>query len=270
MNVSEKTPNHSPGAAPPSFSIPGLLSDFEGVAILAPGRQPLTYARLRNHTDEVGRILNSWGLGKNDRIAIVLPQGPEMAIAFLTVSSNATSVPLNPNFGEREFIFYFSDIRPRALITAPVMGAKAAAVARKYGIPIIWLKPSMDMEAGIFTLSEGTKTFAESCGHALPGDTALVLYTSGTTGQPKRVPLTHTNICTSALNIKASLALSPRDRCLNVMPLFHIHGLIGAMLASLSAGGTIICPSNFEASEFFLVAVSASSVHARRRCRCVS
>src|SRR5262249_54526170 len=106
--------------------------------------------------------------------------------------------------------------------------------------------------AGVFRLEFATgigtctaPVFAES------GDVALVLHTSGTTSRPKLVPLSQRNICSSAENIAASLALAPNDRCLSVMPLFHIHGLIGAMLASLAANASVVCTPGFHASSFF-------------------
>ena len=86
---------------------------------------------------------------------------------------------------------------------------------------------------------------------AQPQDVALVLHTSGTTSRPKLVPLTHANLCASARHIQETLRLQGKDRCLNVMPLFHIHGLMGALLASCAAGGSVVCTSGFDASQFF-------------------
>src|SRR6202034_4828001 len=80
---------------------------------------------------------------------------------------------------------------------------------------------------------------------AEPHDIALILHTSGTTSRPKIVPLTHANIWTSARNIAASLELSANDRALNVMPLFHIHGLIAGLSAPLSRGGAVFCTAGF-------------------------
>ncbi|MGR3492786.1 MAG: AMP-binding protein, partial [Shimia sp.] len=82
-------------------------------------------------------------------------------------------------------------------------------------------------------------------------DTALILHTSGTTSRPKIVPLTQANVAASAQHIATSLALSPDDRCLNVMPLFHIHGLIAALSASMVAGGSVWCAPGFDALRFF-------------------
>jgi len=79
----------------------------------------------------------------------------------------------------------------------------------------------------------------------------VVLHTSGTTARPKIVPLTHGNICASAASIAGTLALTPEDACLNVMPLFHIHGLIAATLASLHAGAAVVCTPGFNALRLF-------------------
>src|SRR4030095_14402694 len=87
----------------------------DNIAIVAPGCSPLTYARLIAHIEEsVGR-LNEMGLGRNDRIAIVLPNGPEMAVAFLVAGSAATCAPLNPAYRASEFDFYLNDLHAKAL-----------------------------------------------------------------------------------------------------------------------------------------------------------
>ena len=84
-----------------------------------------------------------------------------------------------------------------------------------------------------------------------PQDVALILHTSGTTSKPKIVPLLHSNIVSSAENIKSSLSLSEDDLCMNIMPLFHIHGLIAALSASIAAGGSVWCSPGFDALKFF-------------------
>ena len=81
-------------------------------------------------------------------------------------------------------------------------------------------------------------------------DVALLLHTSGTTARPKLVPLTQENISVSVENVVLSLGLLSNDRCLHIMPMFHIHGLIASLLSSLSSGGSVICPSGFNAFLF--------------------
>lgn len=222
----------------------------DAIAIAAPGRKPLTYRHLNTHIQNVVKTLNAMGISRNDRVAIVLPNGPEMAVAFLAVASGATSAPLNPGYRASEYDFYLSDLNSKALIVED-MDSPAVAIAQKRGIPVIKLSPAADAEAGIFKLDGNADLNVVGSDFAQPEDVALVLHTSGTTSRPKIVPLTHSNICASAHNIKTTLKLAPNDRCLNIMPLFHIHGLIGATLSSISAGASVVCTPGFFAPKFF-------------------
>ena len=230
----------------------------DAVAIAAPGRAPLTYGHLCIHIDHTVKALNSMGLGRGDRIAIVLPNGPEMAVAFLAVASAATSAPLNPAYRADEFKFYLSDLKAKALIVQSGIDSPAIAVARRLGISIIECSPVSEAEAGIFSLRRdqdsrvtGANGHTHLHGFAESDDVALVLHTSGTTSRPKIVPLTHTNICASAHNIQVTLELTEKDRCLNIMPLFHIHGLIGATVSSLVAGASVVCTPGMDVTTFF-------------------
>jgi amino acid adenylation domain-containing protein len=222
------------------------------IAIAAPGRTSLTYGRLWIHINNVVKTLHATGVGRNDRVALVLPNGPEMAVAFLAVAASATSVPLNPAYCAHEFDFYLSALNPTLLIIQSGMDSPARAVAQARGISILELSPVFEAEAGIFMLRDHKgASCAVRCGLAQPDDVALVLHTSGTTSQPKIVPLTHTNICSSAYNYSVTFELTQSDLCLNVMPLFHVHGLIGVVLSSLLAGASVVCTPGFYALQFF-------------------
>ena len=223
----------------------------EAIALIAPGRPPLTYGRLLNQVENTVEALCAFGLKRNDRVAIVLPNGPEMAVAFVAVAAGATCAPLNPSYRVNEFDFYISDLKANALIVWSEMDSPARGVAQRYNIPIIELTPDFKAEAGIYELTGKKQASPTSGGFAQPDDTALVLHTSGTTSRPKIVPLTQTNICSSGHNIAISFELRDNDRCLNVMPLFHIHGLIGAVLSSLTAGASVVCTPGFDAGRFF-------------------
>jgi amino acid adenylation domain-containing protein len=203
------------------------------------------------HIDDVVEMLHTMGLGCNDRIALVLPNGPEMAVAFLATAAGATCIPLNPAYSANEFDSYLADLHAKALIIQAGMDSPVRAVAQVHGICIIELLPMLEAEAGIFTLTGEAQTRAVCRRFGEPHDVALVLPTSGTTSRPKIVPLTHTNICTSAYNTRVALELIERDRCLNVMPLFHPHGLIGGVLASLMAGASVVCTPGFYVPQFF-------------------
>lgn len=223
----------------------------EAIAVAAPSRAPLTYRRLLTQVESTVKTLDEIGLGRNDRIAIVLPNGPEMAVAFLAVATCAVAAPLNPTYRASEFASSLSDLGARALLVRAGATCPAIAVAQGRGIPVIHLAPQAESEAGTFTLAGGRCPRTAHGGFATAEDVALVLSTSGTTSRPKIVPLTHANICSSAHNIRVALELSPTDRCLNFMPLFHIHGLIGALLASLAAGAGVFCTPGFSAPTFF-------------------
>ncbi len=216
------------------------------VALGAPGRASLTYAGLRAHCSRIGRNLAARGIGPQDRVAIVLPNGPEMASAFLAVAGVCSSAPLNPSYKEKEYAFYLEDLNPKLVIVGDGQEDVVKA-AGSLNIPVAQIAVTEDAAAGEFTLWD-EEADAAAPG---PGDEALVLHTSGTTSRPKVVPLSQANLFASAANIANTLALTPADKCLNIMPLFHIHGLIAVVLASMKAGASVCCTPGFNALKFF-------------------
>lgn len=223
----------------------------DAIAIMSPGRIGLSYSGLHEHIKDVIQNLQYIGMRSDDRIAIVLPNGPEMATAFLSVASFATAAPLNPAYSPGEFEFYLTDLDAKALIVRCNMASSARAVAEKLGIRVINLSPVMESRAGIFSLTDMHNSANKLFQDTQPGDEALILHTSGTTSRPKIVPLTQANLCCSARNIAHTLMLDSNDCCLNVMPLYHIHGLVGALCSSVSAGAAVICAPGFSVSSFF-------------------
>jgi acyl-CoA synthetase (AMP-forming)/AMP-acid ligase II/acetyltransferase-like isoleucine patch superfamily enzyme/acyl carrier protein len=224
----------------------------DAVAVMAPDRRPLSYRALLDQVEATVERLRVLGIERNDRVAIVLPNGPEMAVAFVAVSAAATCAPLNPTYRASEFDYAMTDLGMKALLVAAGVPSSARDVAAMHKIPVFDVTPAPSGEAGAFQLlAEERSPAAATPGFARPTDTALVLHTSGTTSRPKIVPLTHANICASGRSIAASLELTADDRCLNVMPLFHIHGLIGALVASLAAGASVACAPGFDGARFF-------------------
>jgi non-ribosomal peptide synthetase component F/acyl carrier protein len=249
-----------PGAqgfnAPQHMHIQHVLEDWavrtpDAPALLASGRMPLTYGRLHRHIDDAVQRLRALGVGCKDRVALVLPTGAEMAVAFLAVAVGATCAPLNPASSTDELDLYLTDLDAKALIVSSGTDTPALAVAQVRGIKIIELSPALEAEAGLFTLAGEEHPHAGRHGFAQPNDVALVLPTSGTTSRPKIVPLTQANICTAAHNMRVTLELVESDRCLNVLPFFHVHALLTALLTSLAAGASCVCNSGFSATAFF-------------------
>ncbi len=223
----------------------------EAPAIGALDRPWLTYGGLRDLTRATRASLRAAGVGPGDRVAIVLPNGPEMATAFVTIAQSATTAPLNPAYRLEEFDFYLTDLRAKAIVLPEGLEGPALEAARNAGLTILRLSVDPGLPAGIFTLTPQTETTATADGEPGAQDVALILHTSGTTSRPKIVPLTQANLAASARHIGASLALTPQDRCLNVMPLFHIHGLVAAVTSSLAAGASVWCAPGFDALRFF-------------------
>jgi acyl-CoA synthetase (AMP-forming)/AMP-acid ligase II len=231
-----------------------ILSDLaarqppDARAILAPERPTMSYGALAEICAETLDALRRRGLAPRDKLAIVLPNGPEMAVAFIACGSACTAAPLNPAYKEDEFHFYMEDLQCRALLVDRGSTSTAIAAARRLGIPLLELVPR-DV-AGDFAI-DGPAIGAAVEDKVTAEDVALVLHTSGTTSRPKIVPLSHTNLLATAHSIVQTLRLSETDRCLNVMPLFHIHGLVAAILATLAAGGSVCCTPGFNALRFF-------------------
>jgi len=220
-------------------------------AIGAPGHPDLTYGGLRDVMARVRRQLAARGIGPGDRVAIVLPNGPEMAVAFLAVASGASAAPLNPAYTLTEYAFYLSDLAPRLVLVMPGSDNPVRQAAMDLGIAVTEIRVASDAPAGAFTLWD-----AEAEPRLpTPSDEALVLHTSGTTSRPKVVPLSQANLFASARNVADTLQLGPQDHCLNVMPLFHIHGLVAVVLASVRAGASVCCTPGFNALSFFGLAV---------------
>lgn len=205
--------------------------------------------------EETRDTLRCIGIGKYDRVAIVLPNGPQAAVAFVALAASVVAAPLNPAYTADEFRFYLSDLQVSALVVAQGESGAAVAVAREFGITILELCAEDEGGAGCFRLlADQAATLGKPLadgGFACGSDLALLLHTSGTTSRPKIVPLSQDNICSSACNVAQTLSLAAHDRALNIMPLFHIHGLIAGVLAPLSRGGSVFCTPGFNALKFF-------------------
>lgn len=219
-------------------TIQALLATNEGDAraLSAETGVELSFRDVLRVADAIARSLAAAGITRTDRIAIVTRNGPGAALAFLGATLAGVAAPLNPAYRQPEFEFSLLDLPARVLVSDGTSPA-ASAAARAVGLRELRLGEGFAFE------DHGSANYAP----AAPRDIALVLHTSGTTGNPKRVPLTHANLTSSAANIAGTLALSPGDRCLNVMPLFHIHGLVGCLLSSLHAGSSILCTPGFDA-----------------------
>jgi acyl-CoA synthetase (AMP-forming)/AMP-acid ligase II/acyl carrier protein len=214
----------------------------EAMALLAPRCLPQTYAGLWQQVQVLADRLAAAGATPGVPVATVLPNGPGAALGFLGVVSRFTCVPLNVALPAEEMRFYLEDARVRFVVLDQDLDSPVRQTARDLGLTVV------EIGAGS-ALTVGSPAMIPAS-YPDPGDIALILHTSGTTSKPKLVPLTQANLLASARNIAQGLALEPADRCLNVMPLFHIHGLVGVLLSSLAAGSSVVCAPGFSAAAF--------------------
>ncbi|KAF8325627.1 uncharacterized protein EI90DRAFT_3146656 [Cantharellus anzutake] len=236
------------------------------------------------------KLVQELGVRKGDVIASSLVNGLEFVVTFLgTGIARAIAAPLNPTYSVDEVKFYLEDTKP-TLLVLPVLstlypgsgiskGAQnALQAAKEVGVrvaEISILEEDRDIllrviyRSGLFSGVKdagrklatvgvpirGTKLYKYE--NPSPDDITLVLHTSGTTGRPKSVPLSHLNLITTMKNITQTYSLQPTDKSLLVMPLFHVHGLLAGLLSPLRSRGTVVIPtpslsgSPFSASTFW-------------------
>ena len=219
-------------------------------AVVIPDGPTASYADLRDEIERTAETLAAAGVEKGRAVSIVLPNSLDFLVTFMAVArAGAIAAPLNSAYTTDEFRFYMEDAEAQLAILPPGDHAGREAAG---GLGIPTLDASLDASG---------RTVLERDGQALtgrvdvdgpsPDDVALFLHTSGTTSRPKGVPLTHGNLVASLRNIGDTYELTPDDISLVVMPLFHVHGLIGVALSTLRTGGSIVVPDRFSASRFW-------------------
>lgn len=225
---------------------PARASD---AALIIPRGPTLTYPALDAEVDRVARLLAGYGIQPHRPVSIVLPNGLESVVVFLAVVRvGAVAAPLAPAYTADEYKFYMDDAGAQCLIL-PAGEHPARTSAMQLGLGVLdvdVVDAQLQVAAGGSVLTASRNPVGPS-----PGDVALFLHTSGTTSRPKGVPLTHANLTVSMRNIAETYRLTPEDRSLLVMPLFHVHGLVGVALSTLCSGGTLIVPPRFSASGFW-------------------
>lgn len=248
--------------------------ESDSTAVIIPGSSSLTvsYKQLAADVSGFQQKLAKLGVAPASAVSIALPNSYAFIVAFLAASwQRAIAAPLNPAYKQSEFEFYIDDLSS-ALVLVPQGLADGPAVkaARKYKAAVAecyWngKEVVLDIKDGGKLAGNGNRPVEK----AQPDDVALVLHTSGTTGRPKAVPLTHRNLTRTmsmyrfvtprsllelthnAENVQKTYELTPADRTMLVMPLFHVHGLLAAFLAPLLSGGSAVVPPKFSASDFW-------------------
>ena len=220
------------------------------------GRPELSFARLHEFLSS-GVPSRLWGLRTGTRCAIAVPDGPELAVCLLAVSARCIAVPLNPWNPEGEIAADLAETGAQAVIVP--LGDDYEHVRRaafRAGTTVIGLAPAGDA-AGLFDLVGPLSCAGDGAGRsdssALngPGDIALELFTSGTSGRKKRISTRLGDLCVGSACIAAALELGPLDRGYNMMPLFHVGGIVRNLYAPLLAGSPMTYSEGFDPALFW-------------------
>lgn len=233
-------------------------ADQNAAAVVVPqGGPKLTYGEFNEEVERVAGLLAARGIERGRAVSIVLPNGLDFMTLFMAVARvGAIAAPLNSAYKPDEFSFFMEDANSQLAILPPGDHAGRDA-AKTLGIPVL----DAHLDGAKLVLQDAGQELTATAESAKPAteDVALFLHTSGTTNRPKGVPLTHANLIASLRNISETYELSPSDVGMVVMPLFHVHGLIGVALSTFYSGGSIVVPSRFSAGAFWPIQAETSA-----------
>jgi acyl-CoA synthetase (AMP-forming)/AMP-acid ligase II len=216
--------------------------DGERVFLLEPDTdRTLRFGELERSVRVVSRGLTASGFHRGDRVALLFPNGIQASLAFLSVvAGDGVAVPVNPGSTARELLFLLEDAEARFVLTSETL---APELEKKF--------PGL---SGPVTLEGGLALYTHASWEThgtLARDTALLLYTSGTTGAPKGVPLTHRNLLAECAHIRRAHRLVKEDTALCLLPLYHINGLVVTLLTPLFVGLEVVMPPRFSAGRLW-------------------
>lgn len=220
-------------------------------ALVCPDDQ-LTYTHedVATLVTELAGRLSTAGVERGDRVAVVLPNGPEIVLCLFAIGLlGAVTGPLNQDYTETEFRFYLGDLEPKFVIAGS--DPPTPLLAAVDDIPVIEATAARPEARPTFRLNGRELNPASSFDRGGAEDAALLLHTSGTTSRPKQVPLLQRNLTAQAASIMNHYALTDSDVSFVAMPLFHVHGLVASTLAQIAAGGRVVVPRRLVPGRFW-------------------
>jgi long-chain acyl-CoA synthetase len=208
----------------------------------------ISYRQLSEAARRVTGLLRSSGVAPGDRMGLMMPNIPAFPVAFYgALAAGAVVVPMNPLLKGREVAYYLADSGARLLFAWRDFAGEAAKGAADAGAQVIQVD-----DADLSTVLAGIAVDAPGSADITPtaaddNDDAVILYTSGTTGQPKGARLTHGGLARNArLTADTLLGNSPDDVMMGCLPLFHVFGLTCGLNATVTAGGTLTLLPRFD------------------------
>jgi acyl-CoA synthetase (AMP-forming)/AMP-acid ligase II len=237
--------------SPRRFASDIARHDPRSPALLAPGRAPLSYGALLHEIARNVHALAAAGYGQGARVALAMPNGPELAALFLALIDCTTAVPLDPVVDEATCRHLLTTMRVDALIVASDAETTAVRVARDLGVALVRASVATANPAGVARLDFERARPAVAARPPAADTVALLLHTSGTTALPKRVPQTSRHLAAMPAARVARLGLTAADRVLSLTPLHTSSGVRRNLLMTLSAGAGLVCVERFEPDAFF-------------------
>jgi acyl-CoA synthetase (AMP-forming)/AMP-acid ligase II len=207
-----------------------------------------TYAELLTLADGIGAHLDAMGVDKGEKVALLLPNGYWSTVLFIGVAaSGRVVVPLNAVAGDAALSYVIEHSDTRVILVESELAAKFDAVLSK--LPGDVRLVNTDVDAGPDWPTQPGQSSAPVSLDA--DDDAILMYTSGTTGRPKGVLLSHANAVAGGRNTAVAHQLDERDRALCVLPLYHINAQMVTVMAPLVTGGSVVMPRKFGTSTFW-------------------
>lgn len=217
--------------------------------IRAGGRAPLTYTEFAGQREYVERELRAAGMGPGSRVAVKIPNGPELASCLLCVMASAVCVPIHSDVRAGELDQVAADLHLDAIVLAAKDAMSEAAYWTARGVEVIALHA--DGAAGRFTLHTGPGRGCPPPASMSPSDTAMIMLTSGSTASPKRVPVTQAGVVNAAIQSSKFFRHTQEDCGLAIMPLNHGQGLMVSLLPVMVSGSSVVCGEKLDPGHFF-------------------
>lgn len=206
--------------------------------------QDISYQQLHGMAAKLAGTLRANGIEPGDRVALILPNVPAFPVAFFaTLLAGGVVVPMNPLLKSGEIDFFFTNSGAKIAFVWPDFVGEATTGAENSGTRIIECNPLGPVEGALEGGGEPISEPTEREGD----DTAIILYTSGTTGRPKGAELTHDNVSLNAMRCAEVIQeLSPDDVIMGCLPLFHVFGLVVGLSAAVRAGASLALIPRFD------------------------
>ena len=225
-----------------------FLDDRQSPCIETPDGRSFSYGDVETESARYASFLSGLGVGPGDRVAVQVDKSPQALFFYLAcLRAGCVYVPLNPAYRQAEIEYFVDDAEPRCFVCTPALLDTTRTAAAPRGVKHV-LTLDANGQGTLPDAAAGTPVTREIFPVA-KDDTAVILYTSGTTGRSKGAMLTHRNLAANALALHRAWGWRAGDVLLHALPLFHIHGLFVACHGALLNASKMIFLPKFDAAE---------------------